>query len=81
MKKQSNKKNVVPRSPTPPMERMSAEEYCESQWRARGFASAKDMDNWLWAGQPDRVNYCPARPGPGASKEEYDNWLYSGGGH
>jgi hypothetical protein len=47
----------------------------------RGFASAKEYDNWLWAGQPDRVSYCPARPGPEASQEEYDSWLYGGGGH
>ena len=46
----------------------------------RGFSSAKEYDNWLYAGQPDRVNYSSGRPGPNASKEEYDSWLYGGGG-
>lgn len=59
---------------------VTAEEHCEREWKARGFKSAQDMDNWLWAGQPDRVNYSSGRPGPDASKDEWDNWLYSGGG-
>lgn len=73
-------KNAANKNSAPQMERVSATDYCESQWKARGFRSAKDMDNWLWSGRPDRVNYSSGRPGPNASKEEYDNWLYSGGG-
>lgn len=60
-------------------ERISAKEHCEREWKARGFASAEDMDNWLWAGQPDRTSYTSGRPAPNASKEEWDNWYYSGG--
>lgn len=46
----------------------------------RRFASQREYDNWLYAGQPDRVSYSSGRPGPNASKEEYDSWLYGGGG-
>lgn len=42
------------------------------------FASQREYDSWLYAGQPEPFR--SSAPRPDCSKEEYDSYLYGGGG-